>query len=414
MSSLPHITFCQICDTFGIESEEQFNALFAIAHQELDTKPAGTKWHRAEKEAEPHEGDITHREERLASSFLKIEGAPHVLMLGPGKEMLLGQSTLARVKIAVDKDKRLYAIKIFQPPRNLFQGELIRRHQAEHARACDLGLSHNPTFFRNSTVYGKKKIKLYSIQTYLGSTLFSLLSQPRRLSLISRLRLAIAICLQTDKLHQGKLSVSLQPYAHLDLKPDNITAHQSEDGSFDVHFIDFGSACALSANSENEEPQSYLGTPLYSPVSLEQMQDLQGIGSAAQAFLANNSAILCDLIALKRIIFLAAPFAEFDKQKAISVLNQAQFESLSQASQSMLSTLDPTTTAKTETPLLLASMLACELLHAQNKEQAHPLTERFKQQLEQSDEFKRAIIHQALTHLPAVTNQIEKDHGYTP
>lgn len=397
-ASFPHIQ-----SVFGIESEEQFNNLFSIAHQELLKKSPGAKWHRTESEASPIEGDVTDRTEQLPSSFIRIDGEPYVLMLGPGDEHLLGQGTSAKVKLAIDKDKKLYAVKIFEPPRSLMQPELIKRHKAEHVITWDLHLSHSPCFFRNSTVWSKTRIKLYSVQKYLGNTLYSLLSTNQDLSLIAKLNLAMMIFLKVNDLHRGNLSASFHPYAHLDLKPDNILIKRLDSGLFEVYLIDFGAARSLIVPDPNQS-QTYWGSPLYFPLSLAQMQGSKSLEALALAFLNKNGAVLCDLIALKRVCYLDKQFFQFDPKKALSIFNSEQFLKLSIHSQNILSTLDPTTTEVSETPLLLASVFACELLNAQQPDEAHPLTERFLQQLKQSDELQQLIIKRAVTSLqqPAV------------
>jgi serine/threonine protein kinase len=190
-----------------------------IAHQYLDDAPEGTKLPFS---IEPNyksrvRFEKNHKPYQTFHSFIKKESK--ILALQRGH---LDEGTTNKAKYATDEKGEVYIVKIGD--------DLHKLADSEIAILSDLCLSKG----------GLKRLdknKQYMFIQPLGVSLyhlFAIKAQPKNLE--DRLDMAIQLSWKLYRLHEGLDSLTRTPYAHLDIKPDNVT--MTNDGQ--LHFIDFG------------------------------------------------------------------------------------------------------------------------------------------------------------------------------
>lgn len=267
----------------------------------------------------------------IQSSFIKVNGKPNILMLASEKGFnVLGKGTSGKVKLAIDPHQNIYAIKISPKiSTRRFSGGLqyntfFKLAEAENRKSKDLRSAPDADLL---TRVVDNKSKIYAVQYYLGETLSKKLRR-NDLSFNQRMDLAIKIASKVHELHTGSLSQTGQCYAHCDLKPDNITI----DEKGEVHLVDLGSAVAITDHAAYE----LKGTPLYFPINSDQLFESDS-AKKAQEILDENGPVFCDLIALKRILFLSDTMTS-ENSECCSIFRKKDFDQMSLVLQARLST----------------------------------------------------------------------------
>jgi len=381
---------------FNVDSIEILNKLFHQAEQELGPKPAGSKITRVKTGTDfSDEEDDAHQSLVTPSSFLKIDGLPGILMLASGEHKILGTGTSARVKLAIDKHGTLYAIKIFLPPKSIIQKQQIQNIQEEHRKLHELQIAPGASFFSQK----KFRVKLYSVQHYLGHPIDSFLQDNPHLNFKTRMHLAIALCIKLHQLHTGGLPQAHTPYVHFDLKPQNITIQLGKEHFISIHLVDFGSARPLVILGEDDVIPEQMGSLIYLPVDAIQMVDKGMIQERARAFQRAQGMCPCDLIGLKRILNFHRELLVYYPQ-ACSIFREADIVLLSPAIQALLSTLEVNTTAADESALFIAAALANELCSVTEK---HDLTT-----LKANPQLQQSLLD-ALAP-PALSEELASEH----
>lgn len=277
---------------FTITKEE-----WESAHKYLDDKPNGTKLPYSQLR---DSDNFIYKRRRYLSvtkdyptmhSFIKINEKIYALAQGTDTNARINDGSMAKVKYAKNEAGELYLIKIDDTGLGREEGAIL----------FDLSISPG-------SAQRYDRVKHYTTMTHLGLGLNKYLGSYKPISDEIRLDMAIELCWETFRLHTGLASKTHTPYAHLDIKPDNVTV----DKNHHVHLIDFGLAIV--------DPRKTNGTR-----------------TGAQAYVAyqNPGEILTnedyDLVALKRVLYLpkstydAAGFREFmNSSRAMSILKEAQ------------------------------------------------------------------------------------------
>ncbi len=301
----------------------------------------------------------------IQSSFIKVNGKPSILMLASEKGFnVLGKGTSGKVKLAIDEHENIYAVKISPKiSTRRFSGGLqydtfFKLAEAENRKSKDL---HSAPDADLLTRVVDNKSKIYAVQYYLGETLSKKLRR-NDLSFDQRMDLAIKIASKVHELHTGSLSQTGQCYAHLDLKPDNITI----DEKGEVHLVDLGSAVAITDHAAYE----LKGTPLYFPINSDQLFETDS-AQKAQAILDAKGPVFCDLAALRRIFFLPERIIS-ENSEYCSIFRKEDFDQMSVTLQARLNTDYVESFAQEEAIDLVGALIsesiqtiACVTYHAQ-------------------------------------------------
>lgn len=213
---------------------------------ELDNSPRIAKWNRAAR------GQL-HHSYRTTHSFVKINGHIYALARGKRKDSVHGGGSNGVVKFAYDRQGEICLIKI---------GTSTLK---EITTLQDLNISNGGTRRLDNDS------KYYIHMKYLGKNLADCLG--KKISSSMRLQLAIDLCLQVYRLQSGQISTTNQPYAHWDIKPENITI----DNEGRIHLVDYGSAVTEldTPVSMHSGPDFYC--PLYSLTLLPTKFDVIGL-----------------------------------------------------------------------------------------------------------------------------------------
>lgn len=211
----------------------------------------------------------------LVHSFIKIDDEIYELLEAKS------HGGFGRVKLVKDKHDRSYLAKI-----QYFQGTATECNINQEAIiAFDCGLAKAKGHQRLD------KRKHYNIQYIKGQSLELCLRKNPDLKQAVQLKLAIKVVLSVYQLHSGDLSREKIAYAHLDIKPHNITIDRQEN----IHLIDFGCSKRL----DDFTPGLLAGTPDYIPLNYRELT----------SFVTN------DLFALVRTLYLPSEFYSLDWNK---------------------------------------------------------------------------------------------------
>ncbi len=205
---------------------------FSIAERYFENNPKATKLNR--------------KESNLSSSYIYckhiFDANTKIFRLANKNEtnQIIGTGEFARVKHAQDQQGTSYAIKI----QEIVSFKLETLAQNELTISYHAGISDG--------FWSRHKNKRYQPMFNLGLALSPEVLKP--LSNEIRLKLAIDLLIEVNKLHTGKI-----PYAHKDIKPKNIVIDQC----FNLKLIDFG------FSTNNIHDQTVSGTPEYMAMDLK-------------------------------------------------------------------------------------------------------------------------------------------------
>lgn len=245
-----------------------------IAHQYLDNAPDGTKLpFSVERKCK----NTVHPIKKFAdapkpyqtfTSFMKQNG--RILAFQRGE---LSDGSVNKAKYAIDEAGILYVIKV---------GDDSEQFNNEATILQDLQIS-------SSLIKRVNHQKKYITMNSLGINLKRYFLDENNQSISDELRLDIAIklCWQLYRLHAGHASATNTAYAHMDIKPDNITI--DKDGN--IYLIDFGLA------EKNPKEAGLAKTNAHVYVAYCDRQKNQVLSKEQY-----------DVIALKRIIHLPDSF----------------------------------------------------------------------------------------------------------
>ena len=205
---------------FNVTDEE-----WKIAHQFLDYAPDGTKLpfsvERDSKNQIKPRGKFKENPKGYQTfhSFIKKNGEIYAFQRGS-----LGEGVVNKAKFVINESKELFVVKVSNGEHPL--------SKSETDILLDLQLSKG---ILKRADENKEYVFIKSLGISLKS-IFAKNAQPTKLE--ERLEMAIQLTWKLYRLHEGFDSATRTPYAHMDIKPDNIT--MTPDGQ--LHFIDFGMA----------------------------------------------------------------------------------------------------------------------------------------------------------------------------
>ncbi|WP_298626961.1 hypothetical protein, partial [uncultured Legionella sp.] len=158
---------------------------------------------------------------KTTHSFIKIHGEIYALAQGKKTDANINKGSTAKLKYACNKAGEQFLIKI---------SNWIQEKEAN----IMMDLSQSVGFNERSD-----KSKFYIALLFLGTDLENYLTQNHAiLNEDQRFDIAIKLCWQVFCLHEGLSSKTSTPYAHYDIKHDNVTI--DKDGN--IHLIDYGYA----------------------------------------------------------------------------------------------------------------------------------------------------------------------------
>lgn len=254
--------------TFQVSNEE-----WKIAKEQLTNADDGTKlsysyYYNAQHNLVPRKKDKQQpKPYRILRSFIKINGQIYAIARSKIDDPKIPHGSMAITKYAQTEDGQLCVMKI-----SAYDVNSIR--EAHILQDLSLSYGCNRRIDRPNLHY--------TIMPYLGVTIDQLCTQPQsKLSNTKRMRIAIELCWQMYRLHQGLASHTNTAYAHRDLKPDNFVI----DNNTKAHLIDFGLAEKKSKKGCVIKTGARLWTPCIPPN--QSLTDVQ-----------------CDMVALKRVLFM--------------------------------------------------------------------------------------------------------------
>lgn len=186
----------------------------------------------------------------------------------------LGKGASSRVKLAIGYDTTtkkniLYALKVELPRlSDIFTYSTssdgsYRSLESYLLWENNLWPSGGRKLLRKTNSHGNRR---YTLMYYQGETLEAFLrsrqAKNEPLSTDIALDIAIKICICLHRMHTGHLQ-SANLYAHLDLKPSNITITMDAEGNPNLSLIDYGFSRTYKLNKTSELP--FQGTPRYMP-----------------------------------------------------------------------------------------------------------------------------------------------------
>lgn len=189
---------------------------------------------------------------QLKNSLIKIGG--EVYRIGQGCQAVMGQGSFGKVKVAQNlKTGQMYALKIEHLSDNNYSAK-DSNEEDKKLFDVNIGIAHAKRRNRHQTQ------KNYSLMHHMGTPLDKILDNPIHYKLqdSERFDLAINLCMEVFKLHNGILSNSGTTYAHRDIKPQNITVKNR----VDLSLVDFG----ISKVDPSKTNHELAGAPIYMPM----------------------------------------------------------------------------------------------------------------------------------------------------
>lgn len=166
---------------------------------------------------------------QTTNSFIKINNTIFAIL--PGKENLSGATST--VKWLINEKGEVFIDKIMRLSNSSLQENEVQILEDREELIGNIEASNLE--FQDDQLMNNYKEKLHTSMNYRGKTLADVFQRPPDED--SRLNIAINLCLEVDDLHRVRSkSKSRTPYAHLDIKMDNITW----DTNKQIHLIDFG------------------------------------------------------------------------------------------------------------------------------------------------------------------------------
>lgn len=190
-----------------------------------------------------------HTDEKIALRIANKQIAGHILGVG----------SYGKVKLAVDKNGNLYALKIqteYEPlaPPYMPLNKQTNIFMSEERYGKNVQFIYDQT--RSRTLEGPT-VKSYTITYYGGPTLSSALTSPKPLSLEEKVSITRRLCWTVEKLHKGYLSQDGKGIIHCDLKPANILYDKYTNK---LMLIDYG--LAVDADTKGVLYGTYQYTPV--------------------------------------------------------------------------------------------------------------------------------------------------------
>ncbi len=215
----------------------------------------------------------------LTHSLIKIGN--EVYRIAHGQGALIGRGSYGRVKFAENlRTGKQCALKIEQLSLHNYS---VQDSEEEDSKLVDVNIG-----IANAKRYNRyHDHKNYSLMHYMGVPLDKVLDNAERLNLQTseRFDIAINICLEVFKLHNGILSNSGTPYAHHDIKPQNITLKNRTD----VSLVDYG----IAQQDPTKTSKDVMGAPIYMPMLNRFLKRERKL-----------SRIQVDMLALKRTLYM--------------------------------------------------------------------------------------------------------------
>lgn len=181
------------------------------------------------------------------NSLIKING--QIYEIASGKNAHVGRGSHAQVKFAQNVHTgQEYVLKIQK-----FTLEERQKKQILQENQINRDVNLNITNVIRS--YHGDKYKNYALMHYKGGSLLKRLNE--LLSDEQRLDIAIDVCFEVFKLHNGILSNDSKPYTHQDIKPANISLDQY----LKPTLVDYG----LAQNDPQKTHTSIVASPIYMP-----------------------------------------------------------------------------------------------------------------------------------------------------
>ncbi|TAL64142.1 MAG: hypothetical protein EPN84_03890 [Legionella sp.] len=193
-------------------------------------------------------------------TFIRI--SDQIYAIAAGNALITNEN--ANLQLAKNEQGQLFVIKIVQPFSSYFEVNILD----------DLSMlidAHMPSDSLH-----------YIVMPYWGDNLYNRLID-RKLTIEQRLDIAINLCWQVHRLHEGTASETHAQYAHLNLHPWNVLVEKNRN----VHIVDFNSA-TYQPTAETDTNPDFLDWSAYAGEKLTGIQH--------------------DIIALKRILYMPTTF----------------------------------------------------------------------------------------------------------
>lgn len=172
----------------------------------------------------------------------------------------LGTGAFGRTKVGENHTEETTAIKRQSPSKYtsaIAESHWLPKVLKEAAINLDLQIARSGLRIRRDA--DGHLIKVYQDMRNLGASLTQTLKRTPNTATV-RIDYAIDLLLKVSALHSGEAATSKKPYAHRDIKPDNILI--DKEGT--LHLIDFG---ITKDDDLTTQHCTSSGTPLYMPIS---------------------------------------------------------------------------------------------------------------------------------------------------